>query len=836
MSLARRRRAAVLLLAVLLTALFVLRPGVNGLRKRIVNSVSLALGRKVEVQWVKLRVLPQPGFDLVNFVVHDDPAFSPEPVLRAPEVTAGLRLRSLLRGRMEIGRLSLKEPSLNLVRGQNGHWNIESLLERAAHTEAAPTRNTLPERRPVFPYIEAEDGRINFKIGLEKKSYCLTDADFALWLESDDQWGMRMSAQPVRTDFNLSDTGTLQVNGTWRRSGSLRDTPLKFTFAWDGGQMGELTKLLYGRDRGWRGQVTLSADFFGTPARLKVTVKSAVDNFRRYDIVPQQSLRLASRCEARYSSLERALSDVVCRSSIGQGWVKVTGRIGAPTGPQTYDLSFALEAVPMQALVNLARRAKKNVPPDLSATGTMSGSFSVQSSPDQALQWSGSGQTEHFVLHSASSDSDLTLGSVPFSVQSLPSAEPGNSAFRAPRAENFRLQVGPLTIPLGKQSAMLQGWATASGYNLAIQGQGPVRRLLQMGQMAGLQVPQLNADGLAKVNLLVAGQWAGFAVPRPTGTAQLHSVSTQLPRLGGNVDIRSANLILDADTVQVKNITAVAAGANWEGSLSFPRPCHLLDRCPIHFDLHSDVVSLDRLQQWAGSRSHKRHWYSFMASGDRAPSLLSLLNASGTLAIKRAEIRGVTASRVTCNPEFHDGVVRLNGLAGDVLGGRHRGNWVANLRLSPPEFSGVGRLEHAALDQLAAAMHDGWIAGSANGTYQFSAAGASLRDALASATGTLQFEMRDGWLPHIVIASGAGPLHVRRFTGLLTLRNGKFELANGRLENGTAAYQVTGTASLGRQLQVKLTHAGGGFLIEGTLSTPHVMPFSAPDTRASLKP
>jgi len=218
MTFLRQHRRAVLIVALVLLVLFVIRPGANGLRKRIVNSISLALGRKVDVQWVKLQLLPRPGFDLLKFVVHYDPSFSAEPVLRAEEVTAVLRLRSLLRGRLEIGQLSLKEPSLNIVRGKNGHWNLESLIERAAHTEAAPTRNTLPERRPIFPYIEADNGRINFKIGLEKKSYSLTDADFALWLESDNQWGMRLTAQPVRTDFNLTDTGILQVNGTWQRS------------------------------------------------------------------------------------------------------------------------------------------------------------------------------------------------------------------------------------------------------------------------------------------------------------------------------------------------------------------------------------------------------------------------------------------------------------------------------------------------------------------------------------------------------------------------------------------------------------------------------------------
>ena len=41
---------------------------------------------------VSLRLLPQPGFDLGNLVIGDDPAISYEPICVAGEVTASLRL------------------------------------------------------------------------------------------------------------------------------------------------------------------------------------------------------------------------------------------------------------------------------------------------------------------------------------------------------------------------------------------------------------------------------------------------------------------------------------------------------------------------------------------------------------------------------------------------------------------------------------------------------------------------------------------------------------------------------------------------------------------------
>jgi len=251
------KRRAVAAAVVILLGLFLLRPGGSRLKARITNSISRAVGRPAEIGSVHLRFLPQPGFDLGNLIIYEDPAFGAEPMLRAPEVTAAVRLTSLLRGRIDISRLELTEPSLNLVRREDGRWNWEALLERTARTPLAPTAKSKSESRPGFPYIEASSGRINFKAAQEKKPYALTNADFALWQESENAWGGRLKAEPLRTDMSLSDTGLLLMDGTWQRAGSLRETPLHFHLEWESAQLGQLSKLVSGNDKGWRGEVWL---------------------------------------------------------------------------------------------------------------------------------------------------------------------------------------------------------------------------------------------------------------------------------------------------------------------------------------------------------------------------------------------------------------------------------------------------------------------------------------------------------------------------------------------------------------------------------------------------
>ena len=115
---------------------------------------------------------------------------------------------------------------------------------------------------------------------------------------------------------------------------------------------------------------------------------------------------------------------------------------------------------------------------------------------------------------------------------------------------------------------------------------------------------------------------------------------------------------------------------------------------------------------------------------------------------------------------------------------------------------------------MAKAMHDPWISGTAEGTYQLTASGTDSAAFWQSAEGGLQFDMRDGVLSHISLASDEGPLRVARWQGRARLRSGKIQIENGKLISaGGGTYEISGTASLGRVLDLKLarsTDVNGG--------------------------
>ncbi len=834
----------VALAAALILLLFLLRPGVSRLKSRIIASLSAGVGRPVDIGSVHLRLLPQPGFDLENLVVYDDPAFGAEPMLRASEVTADLRLTSLIRGRMEIARLDLTEPSLNLTHSMSGPWNLEGLLQRTARMPTAPTGKAKSEPRPAFPYIEGTSGRINFKSGAEKKSYALTNADFSLWQESENVWGMRLKAQPFRTDMNLNDTGMLQVSGTWQRADSLPETPLQFHVEWNRAQLGQLTKFISGNDRGWRGSAQVEVVLTGSPAKLQISTDAAVDDFRRYDITSGKALRLAAHCDAEYSSLTHEFHEMKCDAPVNKGTITLTGEMGLPVGHR-YAVAVSAEKVPADAAVILLERAKKNLPDDLAAEGTVSGKFSLQKD-GAGDHFAGRGEIENFHLSSAENKGEIGPETVPFVLMGASASGARRQLARAGGMrfpEETHIEFGPVVMRGGKNAhPTMQGWIAGSGYDFAVTGETEIPRTLRWARMAGIAALPATPEGSAQVDLQVAGSWAGgnhsgFAGPQVTGSVKLQNVQVALRGAENTAEILSAEMRLLPDEIRVTKLNVKAAGSEWTGSLEMPRSCGTPDACAVHFALNTSQAALIGLNEWINVSAKKRPWYRVLeTSAPGGLSLLARLRASGRVTADRLQLPGTTATHVSANVSLQDGKLQLSDLTADVAGGKHKGDWRVDFSTKPAVCEGSGTLTSVVLNTLVNEANDGWIAGTANASYKVKATCAA--DFWKSAEGTLRVSMKDGIFPHVLIGDDAQPLRVSRLDGQAELHAGSIEIKDAKLDSSQGQYQLSGTASLTREVDFKLKGAPdsptSGYTITGTLAEPRVSPLRGTE-QARLK-
>ena len=310
------RRLLWVALAVLLVVLLVTLPpliNVNRYQRRVASAIAGSIGRPVRFDSIELHLLPLPGFTIHNFVVLENGAFGAEPAMRANTVEARIRFASLWRRRVEISRIRLQSPSVNLVRNAAGFWNLQGVVSQAAQVRSAPTAQARAGDAPRFPYVEATDARINLKLGETKLPYSLTDAEFALWLPNPQEWHLRLAGRPMRTDTDASDVGTLRVEAILgRTAATTAQQPLKLQASWKPTPLGEASKLAVGNDAGWRGSVSAELHADGSPAMMRVTTDVHLRDLRRAEFVPPQAMDMDAHCAAQAIGIAHQLREIRC--------------------------------------------------------------------------------------------------------------------------------------------------------------------------------------------------------------------------------------------------------------------------------------------------------------------------------------------------------------------------------------------------------------------------------------------------------------------------------------------------------------------------------------------
>jgi hypothetical protein len=543
------RRLLYLALAALVILLLVLLPpliSLNRYQKRIANSIGNSLGRPVHLDRVSLNLLPLPGFTLERFVVDEDPAFGSEPVIRADSVRVTLRISSLLRRRVEFSTISFTDPSVNLVHLANGKWNLESILLHAAHIDAAPTAQKKAGPAPRFPYIEATGARLNFKLDQEKTPLSFTDADFALWLPDPQQWHLRIQARPTRTDNNVSDTGTIQLEGTLGSAASLGQVPINLRGEWRNVPLGQASLIVFGRDAGLRGDMILSANAQGTVSNSAVQARLQLTGARRADFVPAQTLDVNLQCLGAATGDFHSFQDIHCSwppaGSSDPPILAISGAFSDIRNPNSAAIEIGTPGLPAATLLDWLHIASSRVPADIAAAGTLTGTLSYHPAPHPTTAsptpWQGEMLiTNASLINPRAGTASLVTGDVTLQSIAPPPPEPQRkkhplakqpSTKQQPAPPPSGFQLAPTTLALGgKDPATLDGHFDTTGYTLHLTGMASIARLHALAAA----LPQIG-DGLDEV--LPTNRAAGpfridFTAIRPWGAAQTWTDNTAHP-------------------------------------------------------------------------------------------------------------------------------------------------------------------------------------------------------------------------------------------------------------------------------------------------------------------
>jgi hypothetical protein len=829
----------VLLFAIILPPLI----NLSRYQRRIVNSLSRSLGREVTIGTLSVRLLPMPALVMTDVVVHEGPGFGAEPALRAPSVTAQLRLTSLWRGRLEVSHVELSDASLNLVRDRSGRWNVGAILLQASHVANAPTGERRAGPAPRFPYIEITDSRLNVKQGAEKLPYSLLNANVSMWLAEPDIWQIRLEGQPVRTDIELglADTGVLRVEGKLHRATALGQMPLALHGEWTNAPLGQAGRLLLGSDPGWRGDLDATADVAGDLDRLTIKTHFAVANLHRQEFTPPEPFAIDATCLATYSRAAPVLSDLSCRWPVRDGQMLLAGSLALGVrssqseqlARQDSTLTLTVQRLPVGFLLAAAGLAHSDFAPAFHLDGSLDGLLFYKAQAGDAPLYSGELDASGLKLSAAGLETPLEIAGA-----RLSAATPAPSG-----VSTLVLSADPVDLG-GPAPVRIDAQLTTQGFHLHAAGSASLARLEELGHATHVQPPALAwlaPQGTAEFDVTRSAGWQqpgpastpippnGHALspvtypgaPVTEGWLRLHNAKYAPRFLAEAVTVPTAEASLLPGRIAWSIPSVVFHGLPLQLSATYPLDCLGQADCVTHF--RAICATLDGGALVAALMGEDQHLLDQLlkrldSSPKPWPAMEGTVHAE-TLTLGRLSLRNLDASL-----SIADRRADIRSLDAQALGGTLHAEGSITAEDNVPRYRLSTTLARASASAAGNLFHENWGGGVITLSSDLELAGVGTAQLTASATGPFHGEWLRGNL------GTATPLaRFASWTAEGHIENRTFTLSQGQLAFNAASrlLPVTGSIGFDRTLSLQLGVTGGGgaqsdppITVTGTLPRP----------------
>lgn len=326
-----------------------------------------SLGRRVDFDKAAFSLFAGPGFSLENVTIYEDPRYGLEPFAYVGTLEARVRLDKLLLGKVQFASLRLVDTSLNLVKRNDGTWNVVELVDRLSVPRTMPMS--------LFPAVEVSDARIDFKFGTRKTTFYMTATDISIYPESSGKLYIQFSGSPARTDRAGIGFGHLRGTANWYLNPPSRSAnQLEANVTLDPSDLSELTTLFQGYDLGVHGTVSSQARIEGPANALRLTGELRVQDVHRWDLLTSQGEDWHIRYRGDIDVLAHRF-DVETRPWRTGEKTPVSVEVHTTdflTQPKWTVLAHLVN-IPAENLLPLCRRMGLAVPDGLSLGGTLQG-------------------------------------------------------------------------------------------------------------------------------------------------------------------------------------------------------------------------------------------------------------------------------------------------------------------------------------------------------------------------------------------------------------------------------------------------------------------------------
>ena len=751
-------------------------------RDRIRESLERSLGRRVEAGRVRLNVFTGPGFTIDNVLIYENPAYGVEPLAHVLTLDARVGWTSLWHRRLEFSALRLTEPTVNLVRREEGGWNLVPLLEeslKAQQTAGIP-----------LPYIEVRAGKLLFKTGDTKSPFYLTNADVNVWPRDGgrDGFDVRFSAEPARTDRTSQGFATLSGRGRWTapRGG---DSRLNLELTLERTGMDEIARLLRGQAFGVHGFLTSTAQLSGPLSDLTLAGQLRIEDVHRWDLLPARGsmgIKYTGRIDWRGQSATVKLADAALP-------VTTTLYLDRFIDQPAWRAEFNVAALPAGNIVEVARHFGLTIPEGLTIDGQIGGTAT----------WAG-GAGWNGLLDV--SESRLTLGDATRFV-----FEPSQVVL-----EGHRIRLAPTSVTgEGGQSADIAAEYDRQNDSVDLQIRAAALSIAEVQSGAGHIFREAAVPLIERVR---RGTWTGSLRYRTTlgtrgswsGQLNLRDVLADVPGLADPVRIRAASVTLEGDRAVLNRMRARAGKLDFFGEYRY-EPAALR---PHRFNVavpEADIVEVERLLL-PTIRREQGFLARLRGRAAPPPAWLRERRAEGTIRIgalsagdlKLSGVRalavwdGTQVTLTARDARFEEGVVRATAVA-DLSAPQPRYRIEANVRGLTWH---AGKVDFRSVTTTRGTGTDALLNLTSKGTFEAEAVAVLPDTAVRSATGGYELTIsRNG--PSIRLTDLQAALGTENFSGEAAT------LADGTLRVDLASARRTMRFTMDQSLWGRLQPAAG---------------------------
>ena len=670
-------------------------------RRRLRASLERSLGRPVKFKDISFHLLPLPGFTITDAVIGEAPPFGPEPFAEAGRVDCDLRWRSLWERRLDVSRLVLDHASLDLVRDPAGKWNIGNLLERSQRPAGAHSASgTTPASGGLD--IEANNARLNFKVGPNTKPLAVTDLEANVHFDPrSGQVSFRLTGSPVRTDLSIPTPGPVKLSGEWTPSSS-PGGELNARLETHGALLYDWIPLISGHNLGLYGLLDSDIRLTGSLHDVRFQGVAELAQLHRWEALPpSKPMPMVIHLRGNFNRAPRKLQISSLDARFGHSRLHLSGAIvGLPFEPRL-NLVAALERSHLQDILELARRVtgKRG---GWGISGSVNGMIAVQGRWDRP-RWGG------FLT---AGGERLTTPAADFPVSGLAVRIDHDEARVAP----FRILLAPhveasaageFSFPTSRRE---RGTVirSGSGYELRLSANAvPLSDLLRFGRDLGWEAfRHVTAEGVASVNLSLSGKWKSLAAPELIAHARLEGARLFLPGLTAPINLPRAKLEVVGNRIVADPVVGVIGTSVFSGRLEHRG----LPQNPWHFSMRANHLSLEQAAGWFEALRAREPLAllrrlpglgPILERREAASGLFSRLNARGSFATSDLRYRDLNLRRFRAHVEIRRRVIRITQAAFRAGGGHGSGMTVIDLAQGPARLNARLELEEARVRAIA---------------------------------------------------------------------------------------------------------------------------------------